>query len=406
MNEKTKTLEMRLAGGEFTDLYPWDLKLEEGFSRLYRGELTALSDKKHTMEELSGIVDKGISVVIREKLLDMKTDRTRYLHGIVTAVKCLGVFCGGTKLDCYTYIFIIEPEAARLKYTRLSAPYYKMNPADIFESIFAKYKIKTQITENYLPRGNFSAKLMFDQNNVSDYVFIDSISRLYGISLVLTHPVVPGSALGSAELYFSAGEKFPVSALVYSDKRKEPDTLQFDFLSSDDKDNIWKMDSFNICYGIGVDGFKLNAMYPALNYGSDNWKQGKTDPGCRYATYTGLFHGYDVDIETNEVDKDIDMILTARTIASGIAKKQVKGAAANISLRPGVALELRHFYGQRDSSVNTVLVTGIKLHHRARWRSDLAVWLETSDGEFTEVQFDGIDWGENEIKRFCPQLPY
>ncbi|MDR0684530.1 MAG: phage late control D family protein [Spirochaetaceae bacterium] len=402
MSEGQKALEMRLAGGKFTDLYPWELTLEEGLSRLYTGRLTALSNTKHTAEELSAFVDKGISVTIREKLLDTKTDRTRYFCGIVTAVSCEGVFCGANKADCYTYTFVIEPEIARLKYTRLSEPYYKMNPADIFEKILEKYKITAKITENYFKRGQYSRNLMFDQSSTPDYSFIDAIARLYGISLVLTHPAVSPGALGAAEVYFSTGEKFPVSALAYSDKRSEPDALQFDFLRADERNSVWRMDKFSVTPGIGVDGFKVNAMYPDSNYGSDNWKQGKTVPGSRYIVYRGLFHGYAASTETGEVDADMDLILTAKTRAAEQGKKLLKGSASNIAIRPGVLLELRHFYGQSDNTVNTVLVTGITLRRRALWPSDLAVWAEDAGGEITEVEFEGIDWGGGAVKRFCP----
>ena len=402
MGEMPKTLEMYLAGGKFTDLYPWELTVEEWFSRLYTGRLTALSGQKHTAEELSVLVDKGVSIIIREKLLDMKTGRTRYFCGIVTAVSCEGVFCGATKADCYTYTFVIEPEIARLKYTRLSEPYYKMNPADIFEKILRKYGITAIITENYLKRGQYSRNLMFDQSSTPDYNFIDAIARLYGISLVLTHPAVPSGALGAAEVYFSTGEKFPVSALAYSDKRNEPDPLQFDFLSADEKRNVWRMDKFSVTPGIGVDGFKVNAMYPDSNYGSDNWQQGRTGPGSRHIVYSRLFHGYDVSAGTGEIDADIALILTAMTRAAEQGKRLLKGAAANIALRPGVALELRHFYGQRDDTVNTILVTGITLRRRALWPSNLAVWAEDAGGEITEVEFEGIDWGRDAVKRFCP----
>jgi hypothetical protein len=403
MAENQKTLAMYLAGGTLGDLYPWELTLEEGFARPYRGRLIALSDQKHTAEELSDLVDKAVSVTISEKLLDRKTDRTRYFCGIVTSVSCAGVFCASTKSDCYTYIFIIEPEIARLRYTRLSAPYYKMNPADIFEKILSKYSITAKIAEDYLKRGQYSHNLMFDQTNTSDYDFIDSIARLYGISLVLTHPEVKPGSLGAAELYFSTGEKFPISALAYSDKRGEPDTLEFDFLSADEKNSVWKMDRFSVTPGIGVDGFKLDAMYPAMNYGSENWKQGSIKAGCRYVIHNGLFHGYDVSAGTGEIDADIDLILTAKTLAAEQGKKLITGAAGNIALRPGVILELNHFYGRRDSSAVAVLVTGITLRQRARWRSDLAMGPENTDGEITEVRFDGIDWGKGAVKRFCPR---
>jgi uncharacterized protein involved in type VI secretion and phage assembly len=82
----TTALALHLAGGACADLYPWDLVLEEGFSRLYRGELTVLSAKKHTMEELSGLLDKGISLIITQILGDAKTRRTRSFHGIVSGL--------------------------------------------------------------------------------------------------------------------------------------------------------------------------------------------------------------------------------------------------------------------------------------------------------------------------------
>jgi hypothetical protein len=402
--EETKVMEMRLAGGGFDKLYPWDLVLEEGFSRLYRGELTALSPAKYTAAELSAVVDNGISMTIREKLADGKTYRIRYLNGIVTSVCCTGVFCEGTKNDCYTYIFVIEPELVRLKFTCFTVPYYRVNPADVFNSVIGKYKIPVQIKDEYISLNKFTKNLMFNQDNTPDYDFIDKIARLYGISFTFTHPAPSDSGAGAAELYFSNGEKFPVSLVTYSDKRKTDAILKFDFLSSDEGQNIWKMKRFSIAGGIGVDGFKLNAMYPSRNYGSEEWKTGKTAAGNRYLSYGSLFHGYDVDAESGEIDDDIKLILAAKARASDIARTRITGTAENIALCPGTILELRHFYGQRDGTVNTVLVTGIKLHRRARWPADLAVRTEFETGEAGEVIFSGIDWGKDTEKRFCPPL--
>jgi uncharacterized protein involved in type VI secretion and phage assembly len=73
MAENQNTLTLRPAGGGFEDLYPWDLTLEEGFSRLYRGELTVLSEKKHGMGDLSDLLDKGISLGITQLLRDGRT---------------------------------------------------------------------------------------------------------------------------------------------------------------------------------------------------------------------------------------------------------------------------------------------------------------------------------------------
>ncbi|MDR1362764.1 MAG: phage late control D family protein [Spirochaetaceae bacterium] len=405
MSEATNILELRPAGDEYADLYPWDLILEEGFSRLYRAKLTAISDKKHTAEELASLVDKKITIVINEKLMDRKTLRTRYLHGIVTEAGSAGVFCSGVKKDCYVYRFIIEPALSRLRFTRLSMPYYKMNPADIFEQIIAKYNIKVQIESKYFSRGEYGKNLMFNQTDLSDIDFIERIAGLYGLPYTFKHPAVLGSALGTEELYFSNGEKFPVSEIVYSDKRKEPGIAEFDFLSADESLSRWRMDKFSMSSSTGVDGFKLNAVYPSANYGSEQWKQGKTGAGDRCVKYSGLFHGYDVTAETGEIDDDIKKILMAQSRAADIAKTNISGEAANILVRPGIILELKHFYGAADKTINIILVTGIRLHLRTCWRPDLAVLPEAaSGGEVSELEFSGMDWGRDAVKRFCPPV--
>jgi hypothetical protein len=65
-------------------------------------------------------------------------------------------------------------------------------------------------------------------------------------------------------------------------------------------------------------------------------------------------------------------------------------------------LELSHFHGMKERDLSTALVTGTQLHHRAVWPAHLAVGLEGSGGELTEVVCEGIDWGSGVEKRFCP----
>jgi hypothetical protein len=373
---------------------------EEGFSQRSRGELTVLSEKKHTLQELSGLLDKGVSLSVTETLGDGKTERKRFLHGIITAVKDAGVFSNGKVKDCYRYVFVIEPELARLKFTRLSAPYYRMTPPDIFEAILGKYKLKAQIREDYLSRRVFGKNLMFDQSGASDFDFIKGIAGLYGISFTFAHPEVTEGALGEGELYFSEGKKFPLSDIVYSDNRKEPPIAAFDFLSAAEGQSIWKMDGWDMTAAIGFDGSKLNTSYPNANYGSDQWKWGKTSAGDRYTIQNHLFHGYDRKAETGEIDDDIALILAARRRAAEIAKSAWKGGAANLVLRPGLILELSHFYGTKDRDRITALVTGTRLHHRSVWPANLAVRLEGSGGEISEVLCECIDWGSGAEKRF------
>ncbi|MDR2663878.1 MAG: phage late control D family protein [Treponema sp.] len=402
MAENQNSLTLHLAGGVCVDLYPWDLVLEEGFSRLYRGELTVLSEKKHTLEELSGLLDKGVSLTITQKLEEVKTGRTRYLHGIVTGIRSAGVFSNGKVKDCYSYVLIIEPELARLTFTRLTAPYYRMNPADIFEAILNKYDLHARIEGNYFSRSKYGKNLLFDQSETSDFDFLKGIAGLYGISFTFVHPAVQSKALGLGVLYFSDGKIFPLSDVVYSDKQEEPPTVNFDFLSAAEEQHIWKMDSWTMTKTIGVDGFKLNALYPNANYGSDQWKWGKTGKGDCYEGYNRLFHGYDRQVETGEVDADIRLILEAQRRVAEQAKSRWTAGAANLALRPGLILELEHFYGMKDKERIIALVTNTRLHHRVRWPANLAVRLEDAEGEMTEVRGDCMDWGSTAEKRFCP----
>jgi uncharacterized protein involved in type VI secretion and phage assembly len=404
MTEKKNSLTLRLAGGGYEDLYPWNLVLEEGFSRLYRGELTVLSEKAHALQELRGLLDRGISVSMTQtlRIVESGVRRTRYLHGIVTEVRSAGVFSDGKKKDCYSYVLTIEPELARLKFTRQTAPYYRMNPLDIFETILTKYGIPARMKQNYISRAQYGRNLLFDQSETSDLDFLAGIAGLYGISFTFLHPK-PRGDLGVADIYFSDGQQFPLSDIAYSDKREEPRIVSFDFLKAAEGQNIWKMDSWVMSNSIGFEGLKLNATYPNTNYGSEGWKWGKTETGSRYAGYNRLFHGYDSRAETGEVDDDIALILEARRLAAEQDKSRWTAAAPNLVLRPGLILSLGHFYGSKDREFITALVTGITLRHRARWPADLAAAkAEEAGGEFTEVRAACVNWGKEAEKRFCP----
>jgi uncharacterized protein involved in type VI secretion and phage assembly len=404
MAEDQNSLTLYLAGGGYDDLYPWDLVLEEGFSRLYRGELTVLSGTKHTLEELSGILDKGISVDITQSvgIGESGVQRTRYLHGIVTGVRCTGVFNDGIKKDCYSYVLTIEPELARLKFTRLSAPYYRMNPPAIFEAILKNYHLAAYLDQAYVSRTRYIGNLLFDQSDMSDFDFIHGIAWLYGISFTFTHSKVPANTLGVAALYFSDGGKFPRSDLIYSDKRIEPEIAAFDFLRADGGRNVWKMDMWAMNRSIGFDGFKLSAAYPDTNYGSEQWQWGQTGKGERCLHQRSLFHAYERATPVDDVDRDVALIMEARRLTMEQDKDRWTAAAPNLALRPGLILELAHFYGAKDREMVTALVTRSSLHHHTRWPTALAVGSGDPGGEVTEVRAVCVDWGKKSKKRYCP----
>jgi hypothetical protein len=401
-------LTMYLAGGLYPDLYPWDLTLEEGFSRLFRGELTVISSAKHDMTELSALLDKGITLTISQKLEEDTTKRrTRYLHGIVTGVRSAGIFLSGQAgvSDCFSYVLTIEPKLARLAYTRFTAPYYRTNPPDIFAAILAKYGISAVIDQKYIDKTIYGSHLLFDQSETSDLDFIKGIAALYGISFTFAHPAVEDATTLDAEnLYFSDGLLFPLSPVTYSDRREEPATVRFDFLAANEAANIWKMPVWNMSETIGIDGIAIKTLYPNANYGSDSWKLGNTAAGKRYITYNRLFHGYNRQASPNEIDADVSLILDVRQMVFSQAKTRWACGASNLALRPGLILKLEHFYGAADTNAFTALVTGIRLRHRVLWPANMAVRPEGPEaGELTEVSADTMDWGESAGKWYCPE---
>jgi hypothetical protein len=162
------------------------------------------------------------------------------------------------------------------------------------------------------------------------------------------------------------------------------------------------MDKWAVTRGIGVDGFKLSAVYPNANYGSDQWKWGKTEPGDRHIHRDGLFHTYDRDAKPAEVDDDIRLILAARRMATEREKARWTAGTTVMAFRPGLVLELRHFYGMKDAEVMTALVTHTTLHHRTVWPVELAARRESVAGEISEVRGSCMEWGSGVERRFCP----
>jgi uncharacterized protein involved in type VI secretion and phage assembly len=401
-NAENVMFSLRFAGGGFEDFYPYEFFLEEGFSKTYRGELNIISGKLHTREDLSELLDKKVSLNISQRLGDEKTYRTRWVHGIVTAVEAHGVFISTKLQDAYWYVLTIEPEFARLRYTRSTESFYKVNPVDIIEKLLNRYGIKGDFSKDYLDRRKYGQKLMFEQVETPVLGFIQHLSYLYGLSYTFCHPKAQGAHLGETGLYFTDGERFPHSDTVYSDNRKVPDTLAFDFLSRDEGQSIWKMDDWRQMDRIGTDGLELTASYPETGRGNHEWRRGSANNNDRFHNYNRMFHGYFRDAGEKEIDDDLKLILDARYRSLELSKTRWEGDAENIALTPGTMFELSHFYGTRDNTRLTALVTGIKLRARTIWPPALAVVPGVAaEGELVSVQAECIDFGKNSAKRFC-----
>jgi uncharacterized protein involved in type VI secretion and phage assembly len=398
---------LRVAGGGFDDFYPYELELEEGFSKLYKARLTVFSNTARSYTELTDALDKPASLAISQRLVDMSAGRlsgsgerrTRYLHGIITGVSAGGIFYNGDA-ECFAYTLVIEPELARLRFTCFSAPYYGRNPLDVIADILGKYGVRALFSSDYIDRSVYGANLMFDQNKMSDYAFIDSMLALYGLSYVFVHSKPPKTGCGSAELYFSDGSQFPMPALDYSDSRAMP-APAFDFIKADSESGAIKMDAWRMEKSIGVDGVRVSAPYSNASYGSPDWCEGGVEAGDRYIQYNRLFHGYASAADKAEIDADVKRSIEARYNSFQLDKERWTGKASTLALMPGVQFELRHFLGKRDAEIITALVTESRLRVRSVWRTDLAAKPEGIEtGEQLEIEFSAINWGAGSAFRY------
>jgi uncharacterized protein involved in type VI secretion and phage assembly len=398
--EKKVVLTARIAGGVFGDLYPYELFLEEGFSRVYQARLTLLSDTPHSPEELAPILDNGISLTIAQVLWDGYTQRRRYLHGIVTALTVNGVFSSGSQ-HYYSYGLTIEGQLARLRLNRRNGTYYRQSPVDAVEQVLTGNGIAAQFSD-YIQRSDYSTSLMFNQNEISDWDFIRGILSVYGLSFTNIHPAVAEGSVGAADLIFSDGNSFPAPVFDYSDGREGEETTRFDFVRADEAQRVWKMDDFRIERAIGVDGLRFAAVYPEFNYGNDDWKAGQTGRDKRCISYNRLLTGYERGTSKEEIDTDITRVLNARFRAFELAKERWTGKAANLLLMPGGIFELSRFYGLNDEETITALVTSAKTHVRSAWPEHLAAKPENAEiGELTEVEFACMNYAGGIDRRYC-----
>ncbi|MDR3160112.1 MAG: phage late control D family protein [Spirochaetaceae bacterium] len=404
MADRKVILSMRIAGGSLPDLYPYELFLEEGFSHVYKARLKVLSDVGYRAEDLLEVLDTRISLVISQVLRDAATTRTRYFHGIITAAAAEGVFSSGDQ-HCYQYTLTIESPLARLRYNMRNATYYRKSPVDALEAVLANNKITAQFPAACIDRTDFSTRLMFNQNGISDLDFIANILFTYGISFTNTHPAAE-NAVADADLVFSGGDRFPKPVLEYSDGREAPDKALFDFVRADEKQDILKMDAFRMETSIGTDGIEVTAVYPEFNYGNKEWKIGEVGAGERSFIYNRLFSGYERGTTAEEINADVQRVLTARQRGFDLAKVNWGGKAANLLVMPGALFELAHFYGLDDESRITAMVTAAKTHVRAVWPEKLAVKAEAAEKqvETVEIGFSCMDYKADIDRRFCGAL--
>ncbi len=398
-------LSIRFPENRFADFYLYDLTLSEGIAELYCADAVILSDTYHTYEQLAEALSLKAEITVTQRLNDSKTTRTRYFSGIVTGISHAGVFYGSDKQDCYCYRLTIEPEMSRLRHVVRKAAYTDKTPLDVIAEILSEYGIVPNFSEEFISRRPFNTFCIYNQETESDYCFLKRLLSLYGLSFMFRHKKAPAGGFGETELYFSAGELFPEGTdISYSDGRPVPSVSDFDFRSSDEIRNLWKLDRWTMENKTGFDGVLLQVSYPNANVGSAGWKTGKTNPGDRRRIYTKHFHSYAREISKEMVDADVRLILNAQLRAFEICRESWKGAAENLLPTPGRLIRIRHFYGQHNDSVLQAMVTKSMLRCRSKWPQSFAVSPDMSgEQEKIKAVFEAMNYGPQAVKRFCPE---
>ncbi|HBO58572.1 MAG TPA: hypothetical protein DD624_01495 [Alphaproteobacteria bacterium] len=396
-----ETLSIKFPQDKFADFYLYDLTLTEGISDICRAEAVVLSDKPHSLEQLNEALDANVTVTVSQRLSDGKAKRTRFFHGIVTAVSHNGVFYSSDKTDCFSYRLTIESELAVLRQVVRKVAYNNKTPIDVISELLSDYGIPPRFSEEYISRKPFVSDCIYNQTTVSDYAFLKRLLTLYGLSYTVKHPKVSNGGLGRAELYFSAGEHYPErSDVVYSDGRAPMAIEEFDFRSSDEPRNLWRLNEWAMTRGQGVDGVMLTETYPNSNVGSEKWKAGLTDAGNRRRIYTEHFHNYVRGVDKAKVDADVDLILQAQYRAFQIIKDVWTGTADNLLFMPCKRFRIKHFYGRRDSSAISGMVVKSVLHCHAKLPSSLAAVADwQADKEIVEVSFSAMNCADE--TRYC-----
>ena len=406
----TVDLSLKIAGGDFDDFYPYEIKLEEGFSRVCQARITVFTQTRREHKHLRELLERNMSLTVSQRLAGGLVSRQRYAHGIITGIENSGVVSRGDGAtgrggDCFRHVITMESEIARLSHTRLSCPWYRITPPDIIEEILSRYGMKGEFSDECVNRSSFSKNMKLDQVDMSDIDFIRRVMDMYGISWTFVHGKASASGLGTAELHFSEGSRFPPPFYEYSDKRKIPEIEQFDFLDYDEGRNIWKMDDWRMQGCIGVDGLEISASYPQAGYGSREWRWGDTGPGKRYYYYNSLFHGYERGTPHEEIDADIQRMIEARRLAFAGEKENWKGWTKNIMPAPGLIFRLSHFQGLKDGAAITALVTDSVLHVRSLWPRDMVSPPAGEEpGELARTEFSAVNWGNESGKRFCGNM--
>lgn len=390
-------IKLEVEGGALSDLVICGLKLEEGLSKPYRAEITALSE---TVRSPAKLRDDTLGHRVTLKIVQAIEDEgtvTRYLNGVITAAAHLGTkianeeivsFCGTAKRRLSSFRIVIEPQLAALAYARRTLDYPDTTPLGVIKAVLGRNKIDFAAEGQFLAQEEYSGKVRFVQRDETDLAFIERIMSRYGISYTFTH-----SSKGNERVVLSDGADYPaLSPLEFNGLDDYSDGNELAF-STEKTKGMYRITDFTAESKLGFVGLKDGFIRPAQT------KQIEHEEGDTGSTRIWLRNerpaAYGEDVDDSTVDKDLERYAKATKAALKLADDDWHGETPHIAAMSGKVLKIASFVDGADADDEPV---------KARVTStSLNADLLAKDDDVFRLSFKAMDFADDlQEKRWVP----
>lgn len=390
-------IKLEVEGGALSDLVICGLKLEEGLSKPYRAEITALSE---TVRSPAKLRDDTLGHRVTLKIVQAIEDEgtvTRYLNGVITAAAHLGTkianeeivsFCGTAKRRLSSFRIVIEPQLAALAYARRTLDYPDTTPLGVIKAVLGRNKIDFSAEGQFLAQEEYSGKVRFVQRDETDLAFIERIMSRYGISYTFTH-----SSKGNERVVLSDGADYPaLSPLEFNGLDDYSDGNELAF-STEKTKGMYRITDFTAESKLGFVGLKDGFIRPAQT------KQIEHEEGDTGSTRIWLRNerpaAYGEDVDDSTVDKDLERYAKATKAALKLADDDWHGETPHIAAMSGKVLKIASFVDGADADDEPV---------KARVTStSLNADLLAKDDDVFRLSFKAMDFADDlQEKRWVP----
>lgn len=390
-------IKLEVEGGALSDLVICGLKLEEGLSKPYRAEITALSE---TVRSPAKLRDDTLGHRVTLKIVQAIEDEgtvTRYLNGVITAAAHLGTkianeeivsFCGTAKRRLSSFRIVIEPQLAALAYARRTLDYPDTTPLGVIKAVLGRNKIDFAAEGQFLAQEEYSGKVRFVQRDETDLAFVERIMSRYGISYTFTH-----SSKSNERVVLSDGADYPaLSPLEFNGLDDYSDGNELAF-STEKTKGMYRITDFTAESKLGFVGLKDGFIRPAQT------KQIEHEEGDTGSTRIWLRNerpaAYGEDVDDSTVDKDLERYAKATKAALKLADDDWHGETPHIAAMSGKVLKIASFVDGADADDEPV---------KARVTStSLNADLLAKDDDVFRLSFKAMDFADDlQEKRWVP----